>query len=411
MAHAIVSGNHRMGFFANSLNRIQPAQTIAISAKARALKAEGRDVIGLAAGEPDFDTPANIKEAAIAAIRRGETKYTDVDGIPELKRAIVAKFKRDNGLDYKLSEITVGTGGKQVLFNALMATVDQGDEVVIPAPYWVSYPDIVQLAGGTPVIAETRLEDGYKLRPATLDKAISAKTKWVVLNSPSNPSGAAYSAAELKQLTDVLMDHPHVWLLCDDMYEHLVYDGFRFATAAEVEPRLRDRCLTMNGVSKAYCMTGWRIGYGGGPEPLIKAMAKLQSQSTSNPTSISQWAAVEALDGPQDFIEANNRVFRERRDLVVAMLNQSRGISCPVPQGAFYVFPSCAGTIGRTAPSGKVIRNDEDFATELLGAEGVAVVHGAAFGMSPFFRISYATATSALEDACQRIQRFCGSLR
>jgi aspartate aminotransferase len=411
MAHAIVSGNHRMGFFANSLNRIQPAQTIAISAKARALKAEGRDVIGLAAGEPDFDTPANIKEAAIAAIRRGETKYTDVDGIPELKRAIVAKFKRDNGLDYKLSEITVGTGGKQVLFNALMATVDQGDEVVIPAPYWVSYPDIVQLAGGTPVIAETRLEDGYKLRPATLDKAISAKTKWVVLNSPSNPSGAAYSAAELKQLTDVLMDHPHVWLLCDDMYEHLVYDGFRFATAAEVEPRLRDRCLTMNGVSKAYCMTGWRIGYGGGPEPLIKAMAKLQSQSTSNPTSISQWAAVEALDGPQDFIEANNRVFRERRDLVVAMLNQSRGISCPTPQGAFYVFPSCAGTIGRTAPSGKVIRNDEDFATELLGAEGVAVVHGAAFGMSPFFRISYATATSALEDSCQRIQRFCASLR
>jgi aspartate aminotransferase len=411
MAHAIVSGNHHMGFFANSLNRIQPAQTIAISAKARALKAEGRDVIGLAAGEPDFDTPANIKEAAIAAIRRGETKYTDVDGIPELKKAIVAKFKRDNGLEYKISEITVGTGGKQVLFNALMATVDHGDEVVIPAPYWVSYPDIVQLAGGKPVFAETRLEDGYKLNPATLDKAISAKTKWVVLNSPSNPSGAAYSAQELKQLTDVLMDHPHVWLLCDDMYEHLVYDGFRFATAAEVEPRLRDRCLTMNGVSKAYCMTGWRIGYGGGPEPLIKAMAKLQSQSTSNPTSVSQWAAVEALNGPQDFIEANNRVFRERRDLVVAMLNQSRGISCPTPQGAFYVFPSCAGTIGRTAPSGKVIRNDEDFATELLGAEGVAVVHGAAFGMSPFFRISYATATSALEDACQRIQRFCGSLR
>ncbi len=411
MAQTTVSGNHLMGFFANSLNRIQPAQTIAISAKARALKAEGRDVIGLAAGEPDFDTPANIKEAAIAAIRRGETKYTDVDGIPELKRAIVAKFKRDNGLDYKLTEVTVGTGGKQVLFNALMATVDHGDEVVIPAPYWVSYPDIVQLAGGTPVFARTSLEDGYKLRPASLAAAISAKTKWVVLNSPSNPSGAAYSAAELKQLTDVLMDHPHVWLLCDDMYEHLVYDGFRFATAAEVEPRLRDRCLTMNGVSKAYCMSGWRIGYGGGPEPLIKAMAKLQSQSTSNPTSVSQWAAVEALDGPQDFIEANNRVFRERRDLVVSMLNQSRGLSCPTPQGAFYVFPSCEGTIGRTAPSGRVIGSDEDFATELLGSEGVAVVHGAAFGMSPYFRISYATATSALEDACQRIQRFCANLR
>jgi len=411
LAHAIVPGNHHMGFFASSLNRIQPAQTIAISAKARALKAEGRDVIGLAAGEPDFDTPANIKEAAIAAIRRGETKYTDVDGIPELKKAIVAKFKRDNGLDYKISEISVGTGGKQVLFNALMATVDHGDEVVIPAPYWVSYPDIVQLAGGTPVFVATEPAEGYKLRPERLDKSITGKTKWVVLNSPSNPSGAAYSAAELRELTDVLMDHPHVWLLCDDMYEHLVYDGFRFATAVEVEPRLRDRCLTMNGVSKAYCMTGWRIGYGGAPEPLIKAMAKLQSQSTSNPTSVSQWAAVEALTGPQDFIAANNRVFRERRDLVVSMLNQSRGLSCPTPQGAFYVFPSCAETIGRTAPSGKVISSDEDFATELLGAEGVAVVHGAAFGMSPCFRISYATATSVLEDACQRVQRFCANLR
>ena len=400
-----------MGFISDSLNRIQPSATIAISTKAMTLKAEGRDVIGLAAGEPDFDTPQNIKDAAIKAIQAGKTKYTAVDGIPELKKAIADKFKRENGLDYKPSQVTVGTGGKQVLFNALMATVNPGDEVIVPAPYWVSYPDIVMLAGGTPVFVEGKLENGFKLQAADLEKVISPKTKWLILNSPSNPSGAAYSRAELKALTDVLVRHPHVWVLSDDMYEHLVYDAFEFTTPAQVEPKLYDRTLTMNGVSKSYCMTGWRIGYGAGPEQLIKAMAKLQSQSTSNPSSIAQWAAVEALNGPQGFIGENNTVFKQRRDLVVAMLNQAKGISCPTPEGAFYVYPSCHGCIGKTAPSGNVIRNDEDFVTELLAAEGVAAVHGAAFGMSPFFRISYATATNVLEDACNRIQRFCGNLR
>ncbi len=400
-----------MGFISDALNRIQPSATIAISNKAMALKAEGRDVIGLAAGEPDFDTPENIKDAAIKAIKAGKTKYTPVDGIPELKKAICDKFKRENGLEYKPSQVSVGTGGKQVLFNALMATVNPGDEVIVPAPYWVSYPDIVMLAGGTPVFVEGKVENGFKLQPADLDKAITPKTKWLILNSPSNPSGAAYSRSELKGLTDVLMKHPHVWVLTDDMYEHLVYDDFEFTTPAQVEPRLYERTLTMNGVSKSYCMTGWRIGYGAGPEQLIKAMSKLQSQSTSNPSSIAQWAAVEALNGPQDFIPANNKVFKERRDLVVSMLNQATGLSCPTPEGAFYVYPSCLGTIGKTAPSGNVIRNDEDFVTELLAAEGVAAVHGAAFGMSPFFRISYATATEVLEDACSRIQRFCGNLR
>ena len=382
-----------------------------MSNKAMALKGEGRDIIGLSAGEPDFDTPDNIKEAAIAAIRRGETKYTAVDGIPELKKAIAAKFKRENGLDYKPAQVSVGTGGKQVLFNALLATVNPGDEVVIPSPYWVSYPDIVLLAGGKPVPVETTLEDKFKLKPEVLARAITPRTKWLVFNSPSNPTGAAYTGVELKMLTDVLLDHPHVWVLTDDMYEHLVYDEFQFVTPAQVEPRLYERTLTMNGVSKAYCMTGWRIGYGAGPEALIKAMAKLQSQSTSNPSSIAQWAAVEALNGPQDFIPRHNKVFKERRDLVVSMLNQAKGISCPTPEGAFYVYPSCAGSIGRKAASGNVIGTDEDFATELLAAEGVAVVHGAAFGMSPFFRISYATATDLLEDACRRIQRFCGNLR
>jgi len=400
-----------MGFISDSLNRIQPSATIAISNKAMTLKAEGRDVIGLAAGEPDFDTPQNIKDAAIKAIQAGKTKYTAVDGIPELKKAIVDKFKRENGLDYKPSQVSVGTGGKQVLFNALMATVNPGDEVIVPAPYWVSYPDIVMLAGGTPVFVEGKLENGFKLQAADLEKAITPKTKWLILNSPSNPSGAAYSRAELKALTDVLVRHPHVWVLSDDMYEHLVYDDFEFTTPAQVEPKLYDRTLTMNGVSKSYCMTGWRIGYGAGPEQLIKAMAKLQSQSTSNPSSIAQWAAVEALNGSQDFIPKNNEVFKKRRDLVVSMLNQAKGISCPTPEGAFYVYPSCLGAIGKTAPSGNVIRNDEDFVTELLAAEGVAAVHGAAFGMSPFFRISYATATETLEDACKRIQRFCGNLR
>ena len=400
-----------MGFIADSLNRIQPSSTIAISMKAAALKAEGRDIIALSAGEPDFDTPENIKEAAIAAIRRGETKYTAVDGIPQLKAAIVAKFKRENGLDYKVSQVSVGTGGKQVLYNALLATVNPGDEVIIPAPYWVSYPDIVMLAGGTPVFVEATIATNFKLTAEALEKAITPKTKWFIFNSPSNPSGAAYTHDELKKLTDVLVKHPHVWVLSDDMYEHLVCDDFKFATPAQVEPTLYERTLTMNGVSKAYCMTGWRIGYAAGPENLIKAMAKLQSQSTSNPSSIAQWAAVEALNGQQEFITANNKVFKERRDLVVSMLNQAKGLSCPTPEGAFYVYPSCAGVIGKKAPSGKVISNDAEFAEALLEAEGVAVVHGAAFGTSPHFRISYATSTEALTAACERIQRFCASLR
>ncbi|CAA0094890.1 Aspartate aminotransferase [Starkeya nomas] len=400
-----------MSLISAALKRINPSQTIAISNKARELKAAGRDVIALAAGEPDFETPDNIKEAAIKAIRDGQTRYTAVDGIPELKAAIVAKFKRENGLTYKPSQVTVGTGGKQVLFNALVATVDAGDEVVIPAPYWVSYPDIVQFAGGTPVPVETKLEDNFKLQPAALEAAITPKTKWLIFNSPSNPTGAAYTRAEMKALTDVLVKHPHVWILTDDMYEHLVYDDFEFVTPAQVEPALYDRTLTMNGVSKAYCMTGWRIGYAAGPEALIKAIGTLQSQSTSNPNSIAQWAAVEALNGSQDFIAANNKVFKERRDLVVSMLNQTAGLTCPKPEGAFYVYPSCAGLIGKSTPAGKVIDTDETFASELLEAEGVAVVHGSAFGLGPAFRISYATSTKDLEEACLRIQRFCGSLR
>jgi aspartate aminotransferase len=400
-----------MGFIADSVNRIKPSSTIAVSMKAQELKSQGRDIVALSAGEPDFETPDNIKDAAIAAIKRGETKYTAVDGIIELKKAITAKFKRENQLNYETSQVTVGTGGKQVLFNALIATLNPGDEVIIPTPYWVSYPDIVLLAGGQPVFAATTLENKFKLQPELLEGAITPKTKWLIFNSPSNPSGAAYTREELKALTDILVKHPHVWVLTDDMYEHLVYDDFSFVTPAQVEPKLYERTLTMNGVSKAYCMTGWRIGYGAGPEKLIKAMQKLQSQSTSNPSSISQWAAVEALNGPQDFITAHNRVFKERRDLVVSMLNQSKGLSCPTPEGAFYVYPSCEGTIGKTAPSGGRIASDEDFVSELLQSEGVAVVHGAAFGMEPHFRISYATATGVLEDACQRIQRFCASLR
>ena len=400
-----------MGFFADSLNRIQPSATIAVSTKARELKAKGRDVISLGAGEPDFDTPQNIKDAAKRALDQGKTKYTDVDGIPELKAAICAKFKRENGLDYKPSQISVGTGGKQVLYNALLATLNPGDEVVMPAPCWVSYADIVQLGGGTPVFAPTRIEDGYKLGPDALEKAITPKTKWFVFNAPSNPSGAAYTRDELKALTDVLMRHPQVWVLSDDMYEHLLFDGLKFYTPAQVEPGLYDRTLTMNGLSKAYCMTGWRLGYGAGPEPLIKAMAKLQSQSTSNPCSITQWAGVEALNGPQDFIARNNAEFVKRRDLVVSMLNQAKGLKCPKPQGAFYVYPSCAGAIGKTSAGGRAIKTDEDFVTALLEEEGVAVVHGAAFAMSPFFRISYATDTASLEESCKRIQRFCGNLR
>ena len=400
-----------MGFISDSLNRIQPSATIAITTKAQVLQAEGKNVIGLAAGEPDFETPRNIKDAAIKAINDGKTRYTAVDGIPELKKAICAKFKRDNDLDYKPSQISVGTGGKQVLFNALMATVNPGDEVIVPAPYWVSYPDIVMLAGGPPVIVQGDVAKGFKLQAEALEKAITPKTKWLILNSPSNPSGAAYSHSEMKALTDVLVKHPHVWILTDDMYEHLVYDEFKFVTPAQIEPTLYDRTLTMNGVSKSYCMTGWRIGYAAGPETLIKAMAKLQSQSTSNPSSIAQWASVEALNGPQDFIAAHNEIFKARRDLVVSMLNQAIGLSCLTPEGAFYVYPSCAGTIGKTAPSGKAIATDEDFVSELLAAEGVAAVHGSAFGTSPYFRISYATATTTLEDACTRIQRFCGNLK
>jgi aspartate aminotransferase len=400
-----------MGFISEALNRIQPSATIAISNKAMALQKAGEDVIGLAAGEPDFDTPDNIKDAAINAIKAGKTKYTAVDGIPELKQAIVDKFKRENKLHYTTSQVTVGTGGKQVLFNALMATVNPGDEVIIPAPYWVSYPDIVMLAGGKPVIVQGSPDHGFKLRASDLEKAITPKTKWVILNSPSNPSGAAYSRAELAALAEVLKKYKYVWILTDDMYEHLVYDAFEFTTIVEVEPSLHDRTLTMNGVSKSYCMTGWRIGYGAGPEVLIRAMAKLQSQSTSNPSSIAQWAAVEALNGPQDFIARHNKVFKQRRDLVVSMLNQTNGLTCARPEGAFYVYPSCAGAIGKTAKSGKVIANDEDFVSELLSEEGVAAVHGAAFGTSPYFRISYATATEKLEDACQRIQRFCANLK
>jgi aspartate aminotransferase len=401
-----------MALLAQSLKRIKPSATIAVTDKARALKASGRDVIGLGAGEPDFDTPENIKRAAIRAIEGGKaSKYTAVDGIPELKEAVARKFKRENGLDYKPSQIIIGTGGKQVLYNAFMATLDPGDEVVIPAPYWVSYPDMVMLAGGEPVAAPTTIESGFKMTAQALEKAITPKTKWVLLNSPSNPTGSAYTRAELKKLTDVLLRHPHVHVMTDDMYEHLVYDDFEFTTPAQVEPALYERTLTINGTSKAYCMTGWRIGYAGGPQPLIKAMAMIQSQSTSNPTAVSQWAAVEALDGPQNFIAKHNAIFKERRDLCVSMLNQARGIHCPKPEGAFYVYPSCAGTIGRTASTGKKLETDEDFVTELLEAEGVAVVQGTPFGYGPAFRISYATKTEDVEEACRRIQRFCGNLK
>jgi len=401
-----------MAFLADSLKRIKPSATIGVTDKARALKAAGRDVIGLGAGEPDFDTPDNIKEAAIRAIREGRaSKYTNVDGIAELKAAVARKFKRENGLDYQPSQITIGVGGKHVIYNAMMATLNPGEEVVIPAPYWVSYPDIVMLAGGEPVCIEGPMDRAYKISAEQLDRAITPKTKWLIFNSPSNPTGAAYSRDELKALTDVLVKHPHVHLLSDDMYEHLVYDDFEFYSPAQLEPSLYERTLTLNGVSKAYCMTGWRIGFAGGPEPLIKAIAKIQSQSTTNPAAVSQWAAVEALDGPKDFIPKHNKVFKERRDLCVSMLNQANGIKCPTPEGAFYVYPSCAGTMGKTAPSGKKLANDEDFVTELLEAEGVAVVHGSAFGLGPAFRISYATATTALEEACRRIQRFCGNLK
>ncbi len=393
-----------------ALRRVKPSPTIAVSAQARALVRAGRDVIALAAGEPDFDTPDNIKEAAIRAIRDGKTKYTDVDGLPELKAAICGKFSRENRLSYTPAQINVSPGGKPVLYNAFVATLSPGDEVIVPAPYWVSYPDMVYLAGGEPVFVDTTAEQGFLVQPKALERAITPRTKWLILNSPSNPSGGAYSREALKALAEVLLRHPHVWVLTDDMYEHLLYDGLEFCTIAEVEPALYERTLTMNGVSKAYAMTGWRIGYAGGPEPLIKAMAKVESQSTSNPCSISQWAAVEALNGPQDFIAERAAVFETRRDLVVSMLNQARGIRCPKPDGAFYVYPSCEGLIGRRTASGQVIGDDQSFTSALLDAEGVAVVQGSAFGLSPFFRISYATSTEVLEDACARIQRFCASL-
>ena len=398
-------------FLSKTLDRVKPSPTIMISAKAAELKAAGRDVIALSAGEPDFDTPDNIKAAAKAAIDAGKTKYTAPDGITELKQAVCAKFKRDNGLDYTPDQVSISSGGKQVLYNALMATLNPGDEVVIPAPYWVSYPDMVLLAGGTPVVADTSIQTGFKLTADQLEAAITPKTKWLIFNSPSNPSGAGYSAAELKKLTDVLLRHPHVWVMTDDMYEHLAYGDFKFCTPAEVEPMLYDRTLTVNGVSKAYAMTGWRIGYAAGPKHLIGAMRKIQSQSTSNPSSISQWAAVEALNGEQDYIATSRPVFQERRDLVVEMLNNAQGITCPTPDGAFYVYPSIADCIGKTTQNGVEITSDEVFATELLEEEGVAVVFGAAFGLSPNFRVSSATSNEELTDACTRIQNFCARLK
>ncbi len=399
-----------MSILAARLDRIKPSPTIAVSTKAAELKAAGRDVIGLGAGEPDFDTPENIKEASYRAIAAGETKYTAVDGTVTLKQAICDKFKRENGLDYEINQISVGSGGKHVIFNALMASLDPGDEVIIPAPYWVSYPDMVVLAEGTPVIVEAPQSAGFRLQPAELEAAITPKTKWLMLNSPSNPTGAAYDKDQLAALGEVLLRHPHVWVLSDDIYEHLVYDGFTFHAFAAAVPEMYERTLTMNGVSKAYAMTGWRIGYAGGPAPLIKAMAKIQSQSTSNPSSVSQAAAVEGLNGPQDYIAMSNEVYRGRRDLVVGMLNQASGLDCATPQGAFYVYPSCAGLIGKITPDGAAIDNSEDFASYLLEAEGVAVVHGTAFGLDPHFRISYATSTALLEDACARIQRACAAL-
>ncbi|MEH6520980.1 pyridoxal phosphate-dependent aminotransferase [Sulfitobacter sp.] len=400
-----------MELLSRTLARVKPSPTIAVTTKAQELKAAGRDVIGLGAGEPDFDTPQNIKDAAVAAIAAGKTKYTAPDGIIELKQAICDKFKRDNGLEYTPSQVSVSSGGKQVLYNALIATMNPGEEVIVPAPYWVSYPDMVLLAGGTPVAVEAGIEQNFKMSAAQLEAAITPKTKWLIFNSPSNPTGAGYSWDELKALTDVLMRHPHVWVMSDDMYEHLSYDGFEFCTPAQVEPALYDRTLTVNGVSKAYAMTGWRIGYAAGPEKLISAMRKVQSQSTSNPCSISQWAAVEALNGTQDYIAPNNEMFVRRRNLVVKALNAIDGINCPVPEGAFYVYPSIAGLIGKTSEAGTLLENDEVFATALLEETGVAVVFGAAFGVSPNFRVSYATSDENLIEACKRITAFCAALK
>ncbi len=396
---------------ARRLSQIKPSPTMAITALAAEMKAAGRDVIGLSAGEPDFDTPDHIKAEAIAAINRGETKYTAADGTPVLKKAVAAKFARENGLTYAPNQITIAAGGKHIIYNAMAATLNAGDEVIIPAPYWVSYPDIVLLMDATPVFVRCAQNQGFKMRPEELEAAITPKTKWLILNSPSNPTGAAYTKAELKALADVLLRHPQVFVLSDDIYEHLVYDGFAFATIAQVEPKLYDRTLTMNGVSKAYSMTGWRIGYAGGPADLIKAMGTIQSQSTSNPSSISQAASVVALNGPQAFLKDWRESFKERRNAVVQLLNQAKGLQCPTPEGAFYVYPSCAGAIGKKTPGGKVIESDTIFATELLAAEGIAVVQGEAFGLSPHFRISYAASMESLKDACGRIVRFCESLK
>ena len=399
-----------MSIVAKRLSVIKPSPTIAVSQKARDLQAEGRDIISLGAGEPDFDTPQHIIDAAKKALDEGMTRYTAVNGVPELLDAISAKFKRDNDLDYGRDEIHVSCGGKPVIFNAMMASLNPGDEVIVPAPYWVSYPDIAVLFGGVPVVVDCPKESNFKLTPEQLEAAITPKTKWLIMNSPSNPTGSGYTEADLKALGDVLKKHEHVWVFTDDIYEHLVYDDFEFKTIAQVNPELKSRTLTMNGMSKAYCMTGWRVGFAGGPKEMIKAMTMVQSQSITHTAAVSQAASIAALNGSHDFIASNNAVFKERRDLVVSMLNQASGLSCATPEGAFYVYPSCEGLIGKKTPSGKIIENDEDFVTELLKAEGVAAVHGEAFGLSPHFRISYATATDVLEDACQRIQRFCGSL-
>ena len=400
-----------MAFLADVMKRVKPSATAAAGMLARKLKTEGRDIISLSAGEPDFNTPQHIVDAGKAAIDRGDIRYTDVMGMLELRKAICEKFKRENDLDYTPDQITVGCGGKQTLFNALFASLNPGDEVIVPAPYWVSYPDMALMCGGTPIFVKCPAEKGFKLQPADLERAITPKTKWLVVNSPSNPTGAAYSYDEMKKITDVLVKHPHVWVMTDDMYEHLVFDGFKFVTPAQVEPKLKERTLVSNGMSKAYCMTGWRLGFAAGPTELIRAMNIVQSQSTTHTSTIAQFAAVAALRGPKDFIAKNNAVFKQRRDLVVSMLNQAKGLQCATPEGAFYVYPSCKGVIGKQTPAGKTIKTDEDFAIYLLETEGVSVVHGAAFGLSPFFRISYATATELLEEACQRIQRACGALR
>lgn len=399
-----------MAFIAERLSRIKPSPTNAAQGKFLEMKAAGKDVIGLAAGEPDFPTPDHIKEAAYKAIRENDTRYTAVPGTPALRQAICGKLKRDHGLDYALNQVIVGSGGKQIIFNAMLATLDAGDEVIVPAPYWVSYPEMVLIAEGTPVIVDCPEAKGFKLQPEDLDRAITLRTKWLILNSPSNPTGAAYSYAEMRAICDVLLKHPHVWVLTDDMYEKLVYDDFEFHTPAEVEPKLYERTLTMNGVSKAYCMTGWRIGYSAGPQKLITAMITVQSQSTTSASSISQAAATAALNGPSDFIPKNNAVFRQRRDLIVSMLNQTKGLKCARPEGAFYVYPSCAGLIGKKTPDGKTIANDTDVVNYLLESEGLSVVQGSAFGMGPNFRISYATTTELLEEAGRRIQRACAAL-